>query len=113
MICIDEKICVGCGECVNICPGNLLTVKNSRAFSKSATSQTFNTCRDVRDCWGCCACVKICPRNAIAYQLSADLGGAGAKLFADDSPTKLTWQILKTDGEKIFLEVDKRQSNKF
>lgn len=40
-------------------------------------------------------------------------GGAGAKLFADDSPTKLTWQILKTDGEKIFLEVDKRQSNKF
>ena len=102
MICIDEKKCVGCGRCIDICPGNLLTIKNSRA-----------ACRDVRDCWGCCACVKICPKGAIAYQLSADLGGAGAKLFADDSPTKLTWQILKTDGEKIFLTVDKTQANKF
>lgn len=102
MICIDEKKCVGCGQCVDICPGNLLAIKNSRA-----------TCRDVRDCWGCCACVKICPVNAIAYQLSADLGGTGAKLFAHDSKTKLIWEILKLDGEKIFLEVDKRQANKF
>ena len=102
MICIDKKICVGCGKCVEICPGNLLTIKNSCA-----------AIRDVRDCWGCCACVKICPLNAIAYKLSADLGGTGAKLFANDSPKKLTWQILKTNGEKIFLEVDKRQSNKF
>lgn len=102
MISIDEKICVGCGQCVDICPGNLLELKNSVA-----------RIRDVRDCWGCCACVKICPKNAIAYQLSADLGGTGAKLFAHDSPTKLTWQILKTDGEKTFLEVDKHQANKF
>lgn len=102
MICIDEKICVGCSRCVDNCPGNLLTLKNSRA-----------TCRDVRDCWGCTACVKVCPVNAVAYQLSADLGGAGAKLFAEDSPTKLTWRILKPDGEKISLEVDKTQANKF
>ena len=88
MICIDEKICVGCKKCVEMI-------------------------RDVLDCWGCCACVKICPKNAIAYKLSADLGGAGAKLFAEDSPTKLTWQISKSDGEKIFLEVDKTQANKF
>ena len=102
MICIDKKNCVGCGKCIDICPGNLLTLKNSCA-----------TIRDMRDCWGCCACVKICPKGAIAYQLSADLGGAGAKLFAHDSKNKLTWQILKPDGEKIFLEVDKRQANKF
>ncbi len=69
--------------------------------------------RDVRDCWGCCACVKICPANALCYQLSADLGGTGAKLFAEDSPHKLTWKILKTNGEKIMLEVDKTQANKF
>ena len=102
MICIDEKKCVGCGKCVEICPGNLLTLKNYCA-----------SIRDFRDCWGCCACVKICPVNAIAYQLSADLGGTGAKLFAHDLSTKLTWQILKPDGEKFFLEVDKRQANKF
>ena len=102
MIKIDEKICVGCKKCVEICPGNLFTLKNTCA-----------AIRDVRDCWGCCACVKICPKGAIAYQLSADLGGAGAKLFAHDSKTKLIWEILKLDGEKIILEVDKRQANKF
>ncbi len=102
MIVIDKKICVGCGRCVDICPGNLLEIKNTCA-----------ACRDIRDCWGCCACVKICPVNAIAYMLSADLGGVGAKLFAEDSATKLTWKILKPDGEKIILEVDKSQANKF
>ena len=102
MIKIDEKTCAGCKKCVEICPGNLLTLKNTCA-----------AIRDVRDCWGCCACVKICPKGAIAYQLSADLGGTGAKLFAHDSKTKLIWEIIKLDGEKIFLEVDKRQANKF
>ena len=29
MICIDKENCVGCGKCVEICPGNLLTMKNS------------------------------------------------------------------------------------
>lgn len=102
MICIDEKICVGCKKCVDICPGNLLTIKNSCAV-----------CRDVRDCWGCCACVKICPNGAIAYQLSADLGGAGAKFFAKDSAEKIIWTIKKIDGEEINLEVDKKSANKF
>ena len=102
MISIDKKICVGCGKCVDICPGNLLQIKNCRA-----------QIRDVCDCWGCTACVKICPVSAIAYMLSADLGGRGAKLFAKDDEAKITWRILKPDGEEIFLEVDKRQANKF
>ena len=79
MIEIDEKKCIGCGKCTDICPGNLIFLKNFRA-----------KIRDVRDCWGCCACVKICSRNAICYRLAADLGGAGAKLFAEDSAEKLT-----------------------
>jgi adenylylsulfate reductase subunit B len=102
MIEIDEKKCIGCGKCADICPGNLIFVENLKA-----------QIHDVRDCWGCTACVKICPQNAICYRLAADLGGAGAKLFAEDSPQKLTWKIKKIDGEEIFLEVDKKQSNKF
>lgn len=102
MISVEEKKCIGCGRCVAICPGNLLAIKDSVA-----------AIRDVRDCWGCTACVKICPRNAIAYQLSAELGGAGAKLFAQDTPTKLTWRIIKSDGENIFFEVAKDEANKF
>lgn len=102
MIKINQNECIGCGKCVDICPGNLLTMKDSHA-----------TIRDVRDCWGCCACVKICPKNAIAYMLSADLGGTGAQLFAEDSKTDLTWKILKPDGEKIIINVAKNQANKF
>lgn len=102
MIEIDEKICVACGKCADICPGNLILMKNSCA-----------KIRDVRDCWGCCACVKICPKNAIAYRLSADLGGTGAKLFAKNFPEKMVWEIKKIDGEKIILEVDKNSANKF
>lgn len=102
MIEIDEKKCIGCRKCAEICPGNLIFLKNSRA-----------KIHDVRDCWGCCACVKICSRNAICYRLAADLGGAGAKLFAEDSAEKLTWKIKKIDGEEIFLEVDKKSANKF
>lgn len=100
MISIDRNRCVGCGKCTDICPGNLLILKNRCA-----------NIRDVRDCWGCTACVKICPVNAIIYRLSADLGGAGAELLANDSPTKLVWQIKKTDGEVITLEVDKTLAN--
>lgn len=102
MIVIDEKKCVGCGRCVEICPGNLLTLSNSRA-----------KIRDVRDCWGCTACVKTCPVDAICYQLAADLGGAGAKLFAKDSPTTLSWQIKKADGDTITLDLEKNRANQF
>ena len=102
MIEIDKDKCVGCGQCVEICPGNLLALKNSRA-----------DIRDVRDCWGCTACVKTCPRQAIAYRLSAELGGAGAKLFAEDKKQTLTWRIEFPNGTTKQIVVEKRQANKF
>ena len=39
---------------------------------------------DKKICVGCGKCAEICSVNAIAYMLSADLGGGGAKLFAKD-----------------------------
>ena len=102
MIVIDKNKCIGCGKCAEICPGNLLQIKNRCA----------EIC-DVRDCWGCTACVKICPKNAICYQLSADLGGAGVKLFANDEKNALKWIVKFPNGTEKIIEIDKNQSNRY
>ena len=102
MIKIDKNECIGCGKCAEICPGNLLQIKNRRA-----------EIRDVRDCWGCCACVKICPQNAICYQLSADLGGAGAKLFANDEKNALKWIVKFPNGAENKIIIKKTESNRY
>ena len=99
---IDKTKCIGCGMCADICPGNLLKVVDK-----------VSTIRDVKDCWGCTACVKICPKNAICYQLSADLGGAGSKLFAVDKKSTLTWILQSADGLENKITIDKTQSNKY
>ena len=102
MIKIDKNECIGCGKCAKICPGNLLQIKNRRA-----------EIRDVRDCWGCCACVKICPQNAICYQLSADLGGVGAKLFANDEKNALKWIVKFPNGVENKIIIKKTESNRY
>ena len=102
MIKINENKCIGCGKCTEICPGNLLILKNKKA-----------AIRDIRDCWGCTACVKVCPKNAICYQLSADLGGAGAKLFANDEKNTLKWIVEFPNGAEKIIEINKKQSNRY
>lgn len=101
-ISIDRSKCVGCGACVEVCPGNLLVLENKSA-----------RIRDVRDCWGCTACVKACRRQAIGYYLAADLGGAGTKLYAVDEKKTLTWRLEFPDGFQQSLVVDKTQSNQY
>lgn len=99
---IDREKCIGCNRCVEVCLGNLLVCKKSKA-----------EIRDVRDCWGCTACVKICPKNAIHFYLAPDLGGAGGKLFATDTQNSLTWILEFPDGRTQSIEVNKNQSNQY
>ena len=99
---IDKTKCIGCGRCVEICPGNLLTLKDRAA-----------TIRDVRDCWGCTACVKACPKNAICYRLAADLGGAGSELYAIDKENTLTWLLKHPTGTERKVIIDKTQANRY
>ncbi|MCB2294007.1 4Fe-4S dicluster domain-containing protein, partial [Clostridium algoriphilum] len=48
---IDPQKCVGCGKCLQTCPGNLIFKKDdSKAFIKYP-----------EECWGCTACLKECP----------------------------------------------------
>ena len=60
---IQKSKCVGCGRCIEACPGNLIKKdKEGKAFI-----------RQVRDCWGCTSCIKECSRDAIRFFLGADV----------------------------------------
>ena len=101
-ISIEAARCIGCGRCIEACPGNLLQLSAGRAVI-----------RDVRDCWGCTACVKSCPKAAICYYLAAGLGGAGGRLYADDGPQQLIWRLELADGSSQHIIVNKADANRY
>jgi len=45
--------CIGCGNCVNVCPVNAISLKNDVA------------CIDGDKCIGCASCIAVCPNHAI------------------------------------------------
>ena len=99
---IETSTCIGCGRCADVCPGNLLFLQAGKA-----------AIRDRRDCWGCTACVKECPKNAIFFTLEAELGGAGGRLYAQDSADTLSWVLKLADGEEQRIVVNKKQANAY
>lgn len=63
---IDPEACIGCGECVRICPSDALTMDGEIAIVSGELSL------------GCGHCVAVCPENAVtvdaAENHSLDLG---------------------------------------
>lgn len=53
MVSVDEEKCVGCGECVSACPGQVFTLAGDKAEVGE------------NECMGCQTCVSICPNEAI------------------------------------------------
>jgi len=51
---IDKEKCNGCGECVDICPAEVLEMKDGK-------SEAVN----IDECLGCESCVETCPESAI------------------------------------------------
>ena len=100
---VDAKKCVGCGKCLDVCPGNLLYRDENR--------KTY--IRFPRDCWGCTACLKECGYGAISYYLGADIGGKGTTLCIKKEKHFLHWQISKTNGEVEIITVNQQESNKY
>ena len=101
-IAIEKEKCVGCGQCTEVCPGNLLQLRAGKA-----------AIRDVRDCWGCTACVKECPRKAIYYSLAADLGGRGGRLYAENTEKEIRWQMKWPDGSQEEIVTVKQEANQY
>lgn len=53
---IDQKKCVGCRKCSEVCPGTLIVMEDKKAVMKYP-----------KNCWGCVSCVKECKAGAIDF----------------------------------------------
>ncbi|MCS7254512.1 MAG: 4Fe-4S binding protein [Armatimonadota bacterium] len=89
-IIIDEIVCTGCRECVEVCPGDLLAInpENGKAFQHSPD-----------DCWHCMACVKVCPANAIELILPYVVALRGARLSVSYGEEEIEWGLHFPSGE--------------
>ena len=57
---VDQKKCIGCGACVKVCPGGLLSLDEHRKpCITGADSFGWN------GCWKCEHCLAVCPGGAI------------------------------------------------
>ena len=99
---IDQKKCVGCRKCTQVCPGTLIDVVNHCAVMQYP-----------RDCWGCVSCVKECPAGAIEFYLGADIGGNGSVMNVTTEGDILHWNIVSAGGQQTTIDVDRRNSNKY
>lgn len=51
---VDEEKCVGCGECVDVCPVDVYELQNDKSVPVNA-----------EECIGCESCVEVCEEDAI------------------------------------------------
>ena len=100
---INLQKCVGCGKCLNTCPGNLIFKNDEeKAFIKYP-----------EECWGCTACLKECPVQAINYYLGVDIGGKGTYLNTKKEKNLLHWHIFKPNNEEIIITTNETEGNKY
>lgn len=100
---INKEKCIGCGLCMEVCPGNLLKRdSNNKACIKCP-----------KDCWGCTSCIKECPRNAIEFYLGADMGGKGGILTVSEDKGISHWTLQTPDGSCKTIDVNKKDANKY
>ena len=62
---IDEKVCKGCGLCVNVCPKKILKLDTTRINAKGYNPAVL---KDEGSCIGCAMCGIICPDSAITVE---------------------------------------------
>ncbi|WP_435549446.1 ferredoxin [Desulfobacterium sp. N47] len=51
---VDTEKCVGCGECVNVCPVDVYELQEEKAVVVNE-----------EECIGCESCVEVCEQGAI------------------------------------------------
>lgn len=100
---IKEETCVGCGRCIESCPGNLLS-KNEKGKAEI---------RHPEDCWGCTSCLKECPAGAILYFLGADAGGRGSTLGFRKESGGVFWTVTHPDGKQQTIRINPADANKY
>ncbi len=56
---VDRDKCVGCGECVSVCPAGVYELDDE---GKSYPAHP-------EECQECCSCVEVCPEGAISVDV--------------------------------------------
>ena len=100
---IKQETCIGCGQCIDVCPGSLI----GRDADGKAQMQY------PKDCWGCTSCIKECPVNAVKFFLGADIGGMGSLVHTEKKGDILNWIIERPDGTKTEIKINQKESNKY
>lgn len=88
--------CDGCGECVDICPSDIMHI-----------DKTYRRAYNIEPnfCWECYSCVKACPQNAIDVRGYADFAplGHSVRVLREPEEGTVSWKIKYRDGrEKDF-----------
>lgn len=101
-IAIKNETCVGCGRCTEVCPGNLIKLRDGKAVIKRE-----------KDCWGCTSCLKECRKGAILFFLGADMGGRGSTLSIAEKGAVRMWTVTGPEGNSQTIETNIREANKY
>lgn len=54
---VDEEKCVGCGECIDICPEEVFELKDEKSVPVNED-----------ECVGCESCIEVCEEEAITVE---------------------------------------------
>lgn len=83
--------CDGCGECVDICPSDIMHI--DRTYRRA-----YNI--EPNFCWECYSCVKACPQHAIDVRGYADFAplGHSVRVLRDEEQNMVYWKIRYRDG---------------
>lgn len=100
---IRSERCVGCGKCVEACPGNLIK-KNDQGKAEI---------KHIRDCWGCTSCLKECKFGAISFFLGADIGGRGGRLTVTEDGDFRNWVVEDIFGNTQTIQINVTEANKY
>ncbi|MCL4344320.1 MAG: adenylyl-sulfate reductase subunit beta [Nitrososphaerota archaeon] len=84
--------CDGCGQCVDICPSDILHIDKTMR-------RAYNMEPDY--CWECYSCVKACPQNAVDMRGYADISPLGHSVTVARKPDegKISWKIKYRNGQ--------------
>ena len=52
---VDEEKCIGCGECVDICPVDVYEMQDEKSVPVNE-----------EECIGCESCIEVCEQDAIS-----------------------------------------------
>ena len=89
--------CDGCGNCVDICPSDIMHIDKTHR-------RAFNI--EPNMCWECYSCVKACDQNAIDARGYADFAplGHSVRVLREEEKGTISWKIKFRNGhEKNFV----------